>query len=182
MQEAEPLERPDRRGFLKKTCAIIIGAVAGIIPTVAGLAVFLDPLRRKTEAGNAILIASLQSLPEDGVPRKFAAIASHTDAWNRMPQMPIGAVYLRRTGEKTVRAFNVVCPHLGCFVDYVPARNAYLCPCHNSTFGVDGKIGDPKSPSERGLDELEVEIRNGSEIWVKFQNFRAGGAKKIPVS
>jgi hypothetical protein len=29
------------------------------------------------------------------------------------------------------------------------------------------------------MDELEVEIRNETEIWVKFQNFRAGEAEKI---
>ena len=38
-----------------------------------------------------------------------------------------------------------------------------------------------KSPSPRGLDELEVEIRSDNEIWVKFQNFRAGEKEKIPV-
>jgi Rieske Fe-S protein len=66
-------------------------------------------------------------------------------------------------------------------VDYDLSRKGYHCPCHNSSFGVDGKIADPKSPSPRGLDELEVEIRGESEIWVKFQNFRAGGREKIPV-
>jgi hypothetical protein len=31
------------------------------------------------------------------------------------------------------------------------------------------------------LDDLVVEIRNGTEVWVKFQNFRAGTHDKIPV-
>ena len=56
----------------------------------------------------------------------------------------------------------------------------YLCPCHNSTFALDGKISSAGSPSPRGLDELEVEIRNDSEVWVKFQNYRAGVPEKIP--
>ena len=38
----------------------------------------------------------------------------------------------------------------------------------------------PGSPAPRGLDELEVEIRNKSEVWVKFRNFRAGVPEKIP--
>ncbi|HKS37073.1 MAG TPA: Rieske 2Fe-2S domain-containing protein, partial [Verrucomicrobiae bacterium] len=86
-----------------------------------------------------------------------------------------------RTGGKQVQAFNVICPHAGCFVDYVAARKGYFCPCHNSTFGVDGRIADAKSPSPRGLDELEAEIRNDTEIWVKFRNFRAGVKQRIPV-
>ena len=173
--------QPERRGFIKKVAAVIAGTAAGLVPFLSGLVVLLDPLRRKSENGSAVLVASLSSLPEDGIPRKFPVIASHTDAWNRMPQVPIGAVYLRRTGGRQVQAFNVVCPHAGCFVDYVAARKGYFCPCHNSTFGVDGRIADAKSPSPRGLDELEVEIRNDAEIWVKFRNFRAGEREKIPV-
>lgn len=178
--EAIPTQ-PERRGFLKKAVAVLAGAVAGLVPAVSGLIVLFDPLRRKSEDGGAVLVASLSSVPEDGVPRKFPVIANHTDAWNRMPHVPVGAVYLRRTGGKNVQAFNVICPHAGCFVDYVASRNGYFCPCHNSVFGVDGRIADRKSPSPRGLDELEVEVRNDMEIWVKFRNFRAGEKEKIPV-
>jgi Rieske Fe-S protein len=58
--------------------------------------------------------------------------------------------------------------------------NSYLCPCHNSTFALDGKINDPDSPAPRGLDELAVEVRKNGEVWVKFQNYRAGVSEKIP--
>lgn len=172
----------DRRDFLKGAASVCLGTLAMAVPATAGLLVVLDPLRRKAEQNTPILVTSLQSLPEDALPRKFVVTASHADAWNRNPSVPVGAVYLRRTGPKTVQAFNVVCPHAGCFVDYVAARNGYLCPCHNSMFGLDGKISDPKSPSPRGLDELEVEIRGDTEVWVKFQNYLAGHEKKIPVA
>ncbi len=29
------------------------------------------------------------------------------------------------------------------------------------------------------MDSLEVEIRNNSEVWVKFQTFDVGTAKKV---
>ena len=109
-------------------------------------------------------------------------VANRSDAWNKYPHVPVGAVYLRRTGDKTIQALNVVCPHAGCFVDYVEDRKSFLCPCHSSSFALNGTIADPKSPSARPLDSLEVEIRNGAEIWVKFQNFRAGQAEKTPVA
>ena len=178
--ETETREELPRRNFFKQTLAILLGGIAGLIPAAAGLLVFLDPLRRKSKsAGGAIRVASLRALPNDSQPRKFPVIASRTDAWNKFPEVPIGAVYLRRTGEKTVEAINVVCPHAGCFVDFVAARECFLCPCHNSTFALDGKINDPKSPSPRALDTLSVEIR-GEDIFVAFQNFRTGVAKKIP--
>jgi menaquinol-cytochrome c reductase iron-sulfur subunit len=171
---------PTRRGFLKEACAILLGTVAGLVPLVSGLVVFFDPLRRKSKGGEFVSVASLNALPEDGAPRKFAVIASRTDAWNKSPQTPIGAVYLRRTGEKVVQALNVVCPHAGCFVDYNVAVKGYRCPCHDSTFALSGQVSSPSSPAPRGLDELEVEIRNDGEIWVKFQNFRAGQPTKTP--
>ncbi|HMJ89583.1 MAG TPA: Rieske 2Fe-2S domain-containing protein [Candidatus Acidoferrum sp.] len=150
-------------------------------PIGAGLAVLLDPLRRKVDqTGTVVQVTTLLSLPEDGIPRKFPIVASHVDAWNRSAASPIGAVYLRRVKGKPVQALNVVCPHAGCFVDYAAAKNSYLCPCHNSTFSLDGAINDPNSPSPRALDELTVEIRNTNEVWVKFQNYRAGVTAKIP--
>ena len=171
-----------RRDFFKEASAALIGALLGLVPMGAGLAVFLDPLRRKATDSNTVRVTSLEALPNDGVPRKFPVLATRVDAWNRTSQVPVGAVYLRRTGERQVQAFNVVCPHAGCFVDYLPDQGHYLCPCHNSTFTVNGKIDDRASPAPRGLDALAVELRNDKEVWVKFQNFQAGRPEQIPVA
>jgi len=172
--------QPTRRDFIKKAWAVAVGTLAGLIPTVSGLIVFLDPVRRKSQNNGAVLVASLKSLPEDGLPRKFSVVATRTDAWTRLPRVPIGAVYLRRGEDGGVQALNVVCPHAGCFVDFDATKKGYHCPCHNSIFTLDGKIADPKSPSPRGLDQLPVEIRDGGQIWVEFRNFRAGEKDKIP--
>ncbi|MFN7138777.1 MAG: ubiquinol-cytochrome c reductase iron-sulfur subunit [Limisphaerales bacterium] len=156
-----------------------IGAVLGIIPFAGGLAVYFDPLRRKSSGpGGPIRVASLSALPEDGIPRKFAVVADRVDAWNKYPNVPIGAIYLRRR-EGKIEALHTVCPHAGCFIDYAPERGSFLCPCHNSTFALDGSINDPNSPSPRGMDPLEVEVR-GNDIYVTFQNFRAGTHDRIP--
>ena len=86
-----------RRGFIQKCLAGIIGAVIGIVPAAAGLCMLLDPLRRKSANAGAVRVTSLEALPADGLPRKFSVIADRTDAWNKFPQVPVGAVYLRRT-------------------------------------------------------------------------------------
>lgn len=178
-------EQP-RRGFVKKLLAIVTGGIVGLVPAITGLAVFLDPLRnRKARAGKTqdeegfIRVATVDGLLIGGAPRKFSVIDDRSDAWNLFPQESIGLVFLVRTGEKDVQAINAACPHAGCFVDFDANHKLYQCPCHASSFKVDGEIANANSPAARGLDTLDVKIKNGTEVWVKFQNFRAGTAEKI---
>jgi menaquinol-cytochrome c reductase iron-sulfur subunit len=183
MNEASSSNAPTpRRDFVKKVLAGIIGGILTLFPVGAGLTVLLDPLRRKSTTSGPIRVTTLDALPDDGVPHKFPVIATKVNAWNKIFQSRIGMVYLRRTSDNQIQAFNVVCPHLGCPVDFRPQHGNYLCPCHNSTFTVEGKVQDPSSPAARGLDSLEVEVRNQKEVWVKFRNFQTGLAEKIPVA
>jgi len=175
-------EADTRRGFVKKFLAALLGSLMGLVPLAAGLAVFLDPLRRRGSNNGLVRVTTVEALPPDGVPRKFPVLATRVDAWSKFSQVPIGAVYLRRGNDGQIHAFNVVCPHAGCFVDFLPERGRYLCPCHNSTFDLAGKIDNPASPAPRGLDALEVSVDKAGEIWVKFQNFQAGRPEKVPVA
>lgn len=170
-----------RRGFLAKATAVVLGALALIVPTVVGVVTALNPLRLKGQAGAFFRVATLEALPEDGAPRKFPIIADRKDAWTLFPNEPIGSVWLRRVGAKKVVAMCVICPHAGCFIGYDTKTNQFLCPCHMAYFDLDGKRIDPaSSPSPRDMDSLdEVEIRKGNEVWVKFQNFRTGISEKI---
>jgi len=179
---SNPERRTDRRGFFKAALAVVIGGAAVLVPMAAGLMVLIDPLRRKSGAGGAVKVTTLEALPDDGVPRRFPVIAAKTDAWNKFKESPIGAVYLRRTGDGKVEALNVVCPHAGCFVDFTADDKRFHCPCHKSSFEMDGTIADPKSPSPRALDSLTVKVDADGAVWVAFQNFQAGRRDKIPIA
>ncbi|MFN0066695.1 MAG: ubiquinol-cytochrome c reductase iron-sulfur subunit [Limisphaerales bacterium] len=178
----DPTPDAERRQFLKSALALAAGGAATVPPILAGAAVVLDPLRRGAAVGAApVKVTTLDALPADGVPRKFPIIAARRDAWTGQPAAPVGAVYLRRTGEREVTALNVVCPHAGCFVDWQSEPKRFFCPCHNSSFTVEGAISEASSPSPRAMDALEVEVRDGGEVWVKFQNFLRGVPGKVPV-
>jgi Rieske Fe-S protein len=175
-----------RRGFVKQVLAVVIGGLVGLVPAVVGLATFVNPLRKSvkekqrpagSDAEGFYRVAALSSLSE--VPQAFKIIADRKDAWNVYPRDSIGAVYLQRLGAEEVRAFNVSCPHAGCSVSFRPASHEYHCPCHNSTFAMDGKR-DPNSPSPRNLDDLPIKVVNG-DVFVKFQKFKAGTDEKKAV-
>jgi menaquinol-cytochrome c reductase iron-sulfur subunit len=175
-----PSPSDDRRTFVKKVLAVAIGTLIVLVPSAAGLAVLFDPLRRKTNKAEFLPVTNLDALPDDDLPRSFQVVADRRDAWNLYPAQRIGAVYLRRSKDK-VTAFNVVCPHLGCFVD-ATQEGSFKCPCHNSTFNKDGSLVSG-SVSPRGLDELEVDqaaLKQGI-VKVRFQNFQAGTHQRIPV-
>lgn len=170
-----------RRDFLKAAACGVLGTAAILAPIGAGIVVLTAPLRQTSSGGLLARLTTLDSLPIGAVPQLFQVMAERTDAWTKHPLTAIGTVFLERVGENEVRAFNASCPHLGCSVEWRAERTGYFCPCHNSTFARDGAINDPKSPAARGLDTLAVEIRNG-EVWVTFQNFKAGLHEKIPVA
>jgi menaquinol-cytochrome c reductase iron-sulfur subunit len=172
----------ERRGFLVKLAAGAIGVVLGIFPVAAGALTILDPLigKKKTK-GEKIRVATIEQLPDDGTPVRVPIVADLVDAWNREPNQPIGAVYLRREGDNVV-AFNAICPHAGCFVGYASDTDVFQCPCHTSTFELDGARVMP-SPSPRDLDKLVVDedrLAGTGEIWIDFVNYYPGKAQQIP--
>lgn len=179
---APPSSEP-RRSFMTHILAAGIGLLVGAVPACAGLAFFLDPLMRKKKGasgdGFIKMPVALDALEPNGAPQLVKIIMDKVDAWNTYLKQPVGAVYLRRTATDKIVAFNSRCPHLGCAVDYKPSDEVYFCPCHTSEFHL---TGEPKNKiPPRALDSLDVQIRNGTEVWVKFQNFRATTPDKIPV-
>ena len=168
-----------RRGFV----AGAIAAVSLAVPAVVGLLTALNPLCRKGGAGVSVRLTSLDVLSEDGTPQKFPVIADRVDAWNRLRNQPIGAVFLRRLGPEEVEAVNVICPHAGCAVQYAdtPEGGKYFCPCYSASFALDRQPLDEPSPSPRALDELKATVTDG-EVWVEFINYKTGTAKQEPLA
>lgn len=171
---------PPRRGFLAGAGALAAGALATVVPVFSGVLSLFDPLRKSGGASGMVMVTKLGVLPESGTPQKFTVTTDQVDAWTTYRNTPVGAVYLRRTDDG-VTALNVVCPHAGCFVNLTEGGESFACPCHESAFSLDGSISDPDSPSPRPMDELDVEIRNGDEVWVEFRNYLPGREEKVPV-
>jgi thiosulfate dehydrogenase [quinone] large subunit len=57
-------------------------------------------------------------------------------------------------------ALDAICPHQGCTVGFVSAKEGFACPCHGSRFAADGKLLG--GPATRGLTSIPVTVADGA--------------------
>ena len=172
-----------RRDFL----GLATVALGGLIATVLGLpgvAFLLSPLRRKGQEGAFHTLTRLKQL-EVGIPKSFAIIEDRQDSWVRYPREPVGSVWLVRQpagSDPPVLAMQSECPHLGCAINVKADGSGFLCPCHTSSFTLEGTPTNQVPP--RPMDRLELEVGPGEdpEIRVRFQQFRTAVEEKTPLA
>ena len=80
-----------------------------------------------------------------------------------------GTAYIRRYNPKVDSqpldqynrfiAISSSCMHLGCPVQYVPAAERFICPCHGGVYNVEGKVAG--GPPVRPLDRYYTRVRRG---------------------
>lgn len=183
-------DQPPRRNVLAAILAVVIGGIVSLFPLGAGALLLLDPIlkaKKKDKSAaddgggkRALRVATKDAIPADGTPVQVPVIADLKDAWNLEPNQPVGAVYLRSHGGK-IECYSAICPHAGCFVAYSADRKVFQCPCHTSTFELNGTRIMP-SPSPRDMDQLKVDeakLAEG-EVWVQYVNYYPGKEKQEP--
>lgn len=70
-------------------------------------------------------------------------------------------------------ACSAVCTHLGCIV--APSGDGYVCPCHGSRFGRDGRVLQGPAPS--GLRWYELTLAADGQLLVNTAKAVAAGTK-----
>ena len=73
---------------------------------------------------------------------------------------------LVRVSETEYYAYGQKCTHLACPVYFEKQHDRFECPCHEGAFDV--KTGNVLyGPPPRPLDRIELERREGGEVWAK---------------
>ena len=180
-----------RRSALHRIGGLLVGVLGGalgialMVPPVVSL---LHPLRRRRHQKNDAAdgpprvkvadVAEVPNLDAGAAPLRAAVIASGLrDAWNRLDNTKLGSVFLgKRAG--ALSCLSATCPHAGCGIDFDDKRQKFVCPCHNSTFDLDGKRED--GPSPRDMDRLDAVVE-GDSVYCSYQRFRLADSRKVPV-
>jgi Rieske Fe-S protein len=134
-------QRMNRRKFLKKTVLMAIGANAAAAGVV-GCIKIADPDPRTIR-----LDISLSD---------YSALASINGGVKITVPGQTHPVLVTRTTPTTVAAFSSRCTHLGCDVDLPQSTGAITCPCHGSTYLIDGRV--IKGPAKSDLTSFPATI------------------------
>ena len=188
----------NRRLFLGWLVGCVNGLIA-LVLAIPGVRYVLHPLGEESAERGFLRVTPLSTL-KPGVPFQATVRDDRTDAYTRHPLGPVGGVWLVLRGGETaspnaeprlagdlpvVDAFQVVCPHLGCAVDYSVSQSRFACPCHASAFGLDGRR--LSGPSARDMDALACRVSDPDEhgerwVEVRFERFRSGIVGKTPLA
>lgn len=136
----------------------LVAVVVGIVPIVflcsVGIA-FLQP--RPQATSEWLVLTSLESLPDDGLPVRLVVRAPCRDAWTRLPDRFVGAVYARRlpkTGEVSV--LSAIHGKFGVQVEYDPKNDGFRSQCFGVRFDAEGKALTDAIVKESQYEPLEV--------------------------
>ncbi len=126
----EPAPAGNRRRFIQVSSAAAVAAAAGAgveYLVTAGAEPAAAPPPEDTlrpENGEWRTVVAVHDLPEGGVrPFDFGAVAG----------------FVHRSGGE-VRAVSATCTHLGCRLNLDAPARRLNCPCHRTSFAVDGAV------------------------------------------
>ncbi|HYI93714.1 MAG TPA: ubiquinol-cytochrome c reductase iron-sulfur subunit [Bryobacteraceae bacterium] len=148
---------PDRRSFHVSVIYAMWAVITGALTLPAAIYLLVPPKSKKNtsewiEAGD---ISQLKA----NVPEEFVFRRNRLDGWKVTSEKT--TAWVIKQGDSDVVAFTPQCTHLGCAYSYDDKNKEFLCPCHTSTFGLDGKV--LTGPAPRALDRYETKIA-GSKL------------------
>ena len=92
-----------------------------------------------------------------GKPEEVVFRRSRVDGWRVLNEK--ATAWVVRLDQQNVVAYSPQCTHLGCAYHWDDQAKDFLCPCHTSVFGIDGKV--IAGPAPRPLDRYVTRIDNG---------------------
>ncbi len=90
-------------------------------------------------------------------PEHIVVHRKRQDGWNHTEED--AAAWVVKAPNGNIMAFAPQCTHLGCAYGWDVNARHFVCPCHGSVFGVDGRV--LAGPAPRPLDRYETRVEDG---------------------
>ncbi len=148
----------NRRTFFLTAIYGLWGLMSAALAVPAGIYLLLPPRARK--AAEWVQAGAMDQV-QPGQPTEVTFRHNRVDGWKMTSEKT--TAWLVKTPDDKVVAFGPQCTHLGCAYHWDEANQNFLCPCHTSTFAVDGKV--LSGPAPRPLDRYEVKLE-GQKILI----------------
>ncbi|MEY2500399.1 MAG: menaquinol-cytochrome c reductase iron-sulfur subunit [Verrucomicrobiota bacterium] len=155
-----------RRSFL----GVLLGfgaVVVGAALSVPLLRFALHPLLTKTTDIGWSSIGKIEEFASLKAPMKKLITVDQRDGWRKIVSEK--AIYVLPAKDGVLRVLSPICPHLGCSIPWIEAKQQFICPCHTAIFTLDGTR--VSGPAPRPMDDLESKVEEGV-LKVRYQYFR----------
>ena len=159
-------ESINRRSFL----GVLLGfgsVVVGAALAIPLLRFALHPLLATTTKTDWSDIGKIDEFAALTAPLKKLIRVEQRDGWRKI--ISEKAIYVLPAKDGVLRVLSPICPHLGCSIPWLEAKQQFICPCHTAIFTLDGSR--ISGPAPRSMDDLESKVENGM-LQVRYQYFR----------
>ena len=147
-----------RRRFLSSITSGILSVIGGILGIIGGGAVLSSTVRRQEDW---LAASALHDLP-DNEPTAVTLSVMRLDGYRQALERR--TIFLVKTGESEVAAFDATCTHLGCHVAWDPQAQVFRCPCHGGVFDRTGAVKD--GPPSEPLVKIATRV-DGNRVMVQ---------------
>ncbi|MBI2188361.1 MAG: Rieske (2Fe-2S) protein [Acidobacteria bacterium] len=147
-----------RRRLLGSITTGILTAIGGILGVLGGGAVLSSTVRRQEDW---LAASALHDLP-DNQPTPVTLTVMRMDGYREALERR--TIFLVKTGESEVAAFDARCTHLGCLVRWDLDGQAFRCPCHGGVFDRTGAVMD--GPPPEPLAKIATRV-DGNRVMVQ---------------
>jgi menaquinol-cytochrome c reductase iron-sulfur subunit len=134
------------------------GVITSALTLPAAVYLLFPPkVKKSTQWVEAADLTQIQpKAPEEVVFRR-----NRVDGWKVTSEK--STAWVVKLADNQAVAYSPQCTHLGCAYHWDEGNKNFLCPCHTSTFDLDGKV--LSGPAPRPLDRFQVKLE-GSKLLI----------------
>lgn len=156
--ESQEAPRATRRTFFVAGIYGLWAAMTAALGLPAVIYLLVPPkMRRQSEWIEAGDIGQLAP----NAPVEMAFRRNRVDGWKVISEK--STAWVVKFPDQRIVAYAPQCTHLGCAYHWDQSGTEFVCPCHNSLFGIDGKVTG--GPAPRALDRYQTKVE-GSKLLI----------------